>query len=366
MKAVLGLVVGIGWLAGTALAQTPAPKVSGDGLKAEYFAGPNFERKVLTRTDPSVNFNWNWQSPGPGVPREYFSVRWTGKLYAPTTGAYRFSALVDDGIRVWVGGRKVIDEWRKQDDTEFVGEIVLTAGKAYDLRVEYYNDWKGSVIYLFWETPEDRKARSFFSNSRPDKPIPSQYLFSSAARLPVKAAPRPARKAVAAAAPAPKPPTIAGAPAVAGRESRSPIRAAQPVVAKAVANTPAMAPPKAPDVFTSLNPGSTLVLKSVLFDQSSYRLLSGSYEELDKLVRTLAKNPDLSIRITGHTDNIGDARLNRALSENRAKVVANYLVQHGIAADRLEAAGLGGAQPVADNGTESGRAQNRRVEFTVK
>ncbi len=185
------------WLTGSdTLAQKAKPTNGskaglGAGLKGEYFSGPNFERKVLTRTDPQVDFNWNWESPGPGVPREYFSVRWTGKLYAPTSGTYRFSATVDDGVRVWVGGKKVIDEWRKQDDSRFVGEVSLNGRQLYDLRIEYYNDWKGSVISVFWESPEDRRLLSF--SSAPRQLIPARYLFSRPAR-PLSAPPAVVRR----------------------------------------------------------------------------------------------------------------------------------------------------------------------------
>jgi len=356
MKTVVALAVGWLWLAGAVAAQKPATLRLGNGLRAEYFAGPAFQRHVLTRTDPSVSFNWNWQTPGPGVPREYFSVRWTGKLYAPETGLYRFSALVDDGVRVWVGGKKVIDEWRKQDDSEFVGAINLTGGTAYDLRVEYYNDWKGSIVYLYWETPQDRRRRPPYAQSRPDRPIPTQFLYSSADRLPPRAAARPAPR------PAPRPAAVEKSVArsvVAGREARPRLRTSPPVALNPGAVAPA-------EVFTELSPGSTLVLRNVLFEQSSYHLLADSYAELDKLARSLERNPSVRILICGHTDNVGDARLNRLLSENRANVVLTYLVRRGIAPDRLEARGLGGAQPLADNTTESGRAQNRRVEFTVR
>ena len=351
--------------AALAFAQTTKPnaRIFGDGLKAEYFAGPNFERKVLTRIDPSVSFNWNWQYPGPGVPREYFSVRWTGKLYAPTTGVYSFSAFVDDGIRVWVGGRKVIDEWRKQDDSEFVGRIKLEKGKFYDLRVEYYNDWKGSIVSLYWETPTDRNPVVSPGDrlyGRFHQTIPTQYLFSSSAKLP-KPTPKPVAKTVS--KPQSKatvmPTALAAAPPASGRTKR----AVEPVAARPMVREEVN---MQPTVFTKIDPGTTLILRQVLFEQSSYQLLPSSYDELNKLVRTLEKHPALRIEISGHTDNVGDPRLNRLLSENRANVVVNYLANHGVDRDRLEARGYGSARPLAGNETEADRARNRRVEFTVK
>jgi len=80
----------------------------------------------------------------------------------------------------------------------------------------------------------------------------------------------------------------------------------------------------------------------------------------------LKKNPLWHIDVAGHTDNVGDPRLNLALSENRAKVVSNYLMRRGIADDRLIATGYGGTRPIADNSTEGGRSKNRRVEITIR
>lgn len=347
------------------------------GLKGEYFNGPNFERKVMTRTDTQIDFNWNWESPGPGVQREYFSVRWTGKLYAPTTGKYRFSATVDDGVRVWVNGRKVIDEWRKQDDSQFIGEIALNGHQQYDLKVEYYNDWKGSVISVFWETPEDRSLLSF--TSKPHQVIPAKYLFSKPERVaPVAARPTPIRALAVPPAsrslsnpPAPQPATLKPGQTPAKRRTESSLALAgtpvqKPVSVAAVAPPLTVPPDPADQPFGNLNAGQTVVLRHVVFAQSDYTLLPESEAELNKLVQTLQANPTIRIEIAGHTDNVGDKRLNQALSEYRAKIVAGYLIRHGIADTRITATGYGGTRPIADNDSETQRARNRRVEFIVQ
>ena len=69
--------------------------------------------------------------------------------------------------------------------------------------------------------------------------------------------------------------------------------------------------------------------------------------------------------MSGHTDNVGDKKSNQLLSENRAKAVYDYLVKNGIPADRLTTKGYGDTQPIANNDTEAGRAENRRTEFKV-
>lgn len=123
--------------------------------------------------------------------------------------------------------------------------------------------------------------------------------------------------------------------------------------------------PKEDSVFTDLKVDQAVQLDKVYFDQSSYVLRPESYPQLDKLVKTLNTSPRLKIEIAGHTDNVGDRRLNQALSENRAKVIANYLVSKCIAEDRLRHNGYGDARPAAANDSEDNKRKNRRVEFVV-
>jgi outer membrane protein OmpA-like peptidoglycan-associated protein len=118
--------------------------------------------------------------------------------------------------------------------------------------------------------------------------------------------------------------------------------------------------------FEGMAVGKAIVLKNILFESGSAQLKSTSYPELDKLVSELQSKPAIKIEISGHTDNQGNEATNKLLSENRAVSVKKYLIQKGIAADRLTSKGLGSAQPLATNDTEEGRKQNRRVEFVVK
>ena len=105
-----------------------------------------------------------------------------------------------------------------------------------------------------------------------------------------------------------------------------------------------------------------VVLDGVLFESGSAVIEEGSYPRLDRVVEYLSHRRSSRLRIEGHTDNVGNPQRNRRLSEQRARAVRDYLVEHGIEADRLEAVGFGDAQPVASNDTEEGRAQNRRIE----
>lgn len=111
--------------------------------------------------------------------------------------------------------------------------------------------------------------------------------------------------------------------------------------------------------------GAQLVFRNIQFETGSAELLPSAYPSLDSLLRLLNVYPDLHIRIEGHTDNMGDPTKNQTLSEERARVVYEYIRDHGIGAYRLSHAGFGASRPVADNSTPGGRAINRRVAFVV-
>jgi outer membrane protein OmpA-like peptidoglycan-associated protein len=538
------------------------PVTLGTGLRAQYYDGTNFEKLALTRTDPTVDFNWtigpdgnHFVSPGPGVPGEYFSVRWSGHLYAPVTGAYKFQITTDDGMRVWVGGQRILNSWQDQQISQSTAHIVLTAGRYYPIRVECYQASRDSRATLEWQIPDTFTELA---------PIPSAYLYTS---LPTTAkpllaaqpatpkqttgtigilpgtAPKPVpmrikppdnvKEAIAASAltttepgiglratyfagpdkgagvltriepvvqvtwqgnaPVPQvpaqgfsvrwtgyvqapesgvyvfhtefddahdvtfagdnvlsvakfdkeffnvtpvpldfaqrltagrwykvsityrqiegpsravfswtrpgaanrnpvvvpqrylrpdlptpPPAVVVAPPVAAVRAQP--AAARPATPRPAATRPAVATarrpvPVAPVVqdtvlplpdFRTLTRGAAVTLPNLYFTQSTASLLSTSRPVLNSLARTLRQQPTLRLEIAGHTDNIGDAALNLRLSEQRARVVRQYLVQQGIDSVRLVARGYGGTRPVADNHDMQQRARNRRVEVVVQ
>lgn len=117
-----------------------------------------------------------------------------------------------------------------------------------------------------------------------------------------------------------------------------------------------------------LNPiisGEKAVLRNVFFDVDKFDLKEESKLELNKLIELLRANPNMRIEVSGHTDNTGSKQKNLELSNYRAKSVVNYLIEKGVASNRLSYKGYADNQPIAENKTEKGRKQNRRTEFKI-
>ncbi|GAB2919458.1 OmpA family protein [Paraburkholderia jirisanensis] len=105
---------------------------------------------------------------------------------------------------------------------------------------------------------------------------------------------------------------------------------------------------------------------SVTFDTNSYAIKPSFQPVLAQVAQTLNQNPEVIAQVVGHTDSTGQPAYNQTLSVNRAESVTSMLAQQGVAAQRLSATGMGANQPIADNNTEAGRAQNRRVEIYLR
>ena len=111
--------------------------------------------------------------------------------------------------------------------------------------------------------------------------------------------------------------------------------------------------------------GGNVTLRNIFFDTNKYNLLPASIRELDLLIDFLHQNQTVNIEIQGHTDNVGDDKLNEKLSFNRANAVYEYLVKNEVDAKRLTFKGFGASKPIADNKTEIGRKNNRRTSFVI-
>jgi outer membrane protein OmpA-like peptidoglycan-associated protein len=114
-----------------------------------------------------------------------------------------------------------------------------------------------------------------------------------------------------------------------------------------------------------LEKGTTIQLQSVLFQRGTATMQESSFEELDRVVGMLKKNPNIEIELSGHTDNTGSSKLNIELSQKRSNTVKEYMVSKGISDKRLESRGYGGSKPISSNKSEATRKLNRRVEFTI-
>ena len=132
------------------------PAGTGTGLSGAYFNNVTLTgAAALTRTE-AVDFDWGAAAPGTGVNADNFSVRWTGSVVPPATGTYRFQTLSDDGVRLWVNGVPLIDNWTDHSPaTDTSAGINLVAGVKVDIRLEYYEKGGGATMRLRWLAPGD-------------------------------------------------------------------------------------------------------------------------------------------------------------------------------------------------------------------
>ena len=133
---------------------TVGGKGTATGFKGEYFANQELQGQPAdVRTDEQINFDWGRYKPSPHVGENNFSVRWTGKLTAPESGAYRFGVTADDGVRLYLDNELLIDAWKSNPTKTVTKEVSLEAGRAYDVRMEYYQFNREAIAKLVWSYP---------------------------------------------------------------------------------------------------------------------------------------------------------------------------------------------------------------------
>lgn len=171
IRAVAGPQARVQWAMGATRVEEPVvlvpdeafrlPGGAGRGLRGEYFdnnrlaGGPR-----LTRTDPRIDFRWTFNSPGRGIPADWYSVRWTGTVQVPPGGVRRIGVEGNDGYRLWIDDRLVIDNWRKESYRTTLADLSLGAG-PHAIRLEYFESTGNARVRLVWDhaVPDDAQAR---------------------------------------------------------------------------------------------------------------------------------------------------------------------------------------------------------------
>jgi hypothetical protein len=146
------------------------PAGTGTGLLGQYYSGQNFGSLVASRTDPSIQFNWSGKSPVAGLSADNYSVRWTGQLealYSEQTMIYLHS---DDGVRLKIDGKTVIDAWGDHTLREDRASVKLAAGQKYQIELEYHQNTGNAVVKLYWLSPSQKWSA-----------IPSSQLYAAGA-----------------------------------------------------------------------------------------------------------------------------------------------------------------------------------------
>lgn len=141
-----------------------APDGKTRGLQAQYFAGRNFDELKHTAITPEVNFNWA-AGPTPGVGHNNFSVRFSGFLVAADTGEYVLQTVSDDGVRVWLDGKQIIDDWQVQPAATRTAHVHLTTAKHVALRIEYFQATRQAVLQFSWAKSQATSAITLSSNA---------------------------------------------------------------------------------------------------------------------------------------------------------------------------------------------------------
>lgn len=129
------------------------PDGQGHGLKGEYFNNRNLSGSpVATRIDSSLQFDWKG-GPIAGIGHDDFSVRWTGQIHPAVTGKYVFTVSVDDGCRLYIDDKLIVDHWVDGAEVLVSGSVLLEGGKAHNMKLEYYQAKGAATVRLGWNTP---------------------------------------------------------------------------------------------------------------------------------------------------------------------------------------------------------------------
>jgi hypothetical protein len=150
----------------------------GNGLLATYYSRPDFKGRTYTRLEPGIDLNFSGVNLPVGISNN-FSVRWNGQLRADHAETYTFHALVDEGLRLWINDKLLINEWGQWGHTEYRQDALLEAGERYDLVAETRNNAGGAVARLLWSSASTAKALVPASRLYPSRPTASRQQAST-------------------------------------------------------------------------------------------------------------------------------------------------------------------------------------------
>ena len=126
-------------------------------VEGEYFNNQDLQGEPrLRRKDSTIFFDWGDGSPMEGINNDHFSVRWTGTLTPPVSGTYTLGITNDDGMRVFIGDKRILEDWRDGAARSSAAPVTLQAGRAYKIRVEYYDNTLEAVAKLSWAVPNQK------------------------------------------------------------------------------------------------------------------------------------------------------------------------------------------------------------------
>lgn len=149
-------------------------KGTGTGLAAEYYDNQDFTNLKFRRIDASINFEWgmigNSDAPVPSMNANTYSVRWQGTVQPRYSETYTFNTFTDDGVRLWIDNKLVIDNWTNHQPTINNGTMTLTAGRRYSIRMDYFEDTGNAIARLEWS-----------SLSQPLEVVPKSQLYPAGA-----------------------------------------------------------------------------------------------------------------------------------------------------------------------------------------
>jgi alpha-D-xyloside xylohydrolase len=155
-------------IGGTPAVVPPAALVDRDGvpggLSASYFQGMAFEKPIAQRKDAAIDFDWDHvkregvganprTDPIPGLTMDRFSARWEGSVQTDRAGTYRFHLTADDGMRMWIDGKLVVDDWHARKAVTRHAAVDLPAHSRVPIRIEYFQNLNAALIELRWQPP---------------------------------------------------------------------------------------------------------------------------------------------------------------------------------------------------------------------